>query len=73
MSPILKLAHNDEKRELEFELDYLQSLTTEQRYALMFQRSREMMERMIRHGHIPAFEIIKRPARRVRQQTQKRK
>ena len=66
MSPILKLTRDDPKRELEFELDYMASLTARQRYALMFQRSREMMERMIRHGHLNPIEIVKRPARRVR-------
>lgn len=66
MSPILKLERHDPKRELEFELDYLASLTTQERYTLMLARSNEMMERMIRHGHIKASEIIKRPARSVR-------
>ncbi len=61
MSPILELDRDDPKRELEFELDFLLSMTAQQRYALMFARSREMMERMIRHGHLKSVEIVKRP------------
>ncbi len=32
MSPILKLKSDDEEKELEFELDYQLSLTTQQRF-----------------------------------------
>ena len=38
MSPVLVLDHDDEERELEFELAFLRSLTTQQRFDLMFQR-----------------------------------
>ena len=44
MSPILVLDHDDEEKEMEFELAFLRSLTTQQRFDLMFQRSREMAE-----------------------------
>jgi hypothetical protein len=66
MSPVLKLAHDDPQREFEFELAYLMSLTSQQRYALMLRRSMDTMERMIRHGYLQPVEIVKRPARRVR-------
>lgn len=44
MSPILQLTpeEEDEERELEFKLDYLASLTLQERFALMFRRAREM-------------------------------
>ncbi len=64
--PILKLERDDEEREFEFDLDYLMSLTTPQRYELMFRRSAEAVERMIRHGYINPIEIVKRSARPVR-------
>jgi len=41
---ILKLAADDPERELEFELAYLRSLTTQERFALMFRKSRELAE-----------------------------
>jgi len=61
MSPVLKLDRDDEGRELEFELAYQRSLTTEERFRMMFQKSREIAEMLIRHGHRKPFEIIKRP------------
>lgn len=62
MSPILKVGpgEHDEDRELAFELDYLLSLTTEQRFEMMFRRSREIAEELVRSGHRKPFEIIKR-------------
>jgi hypothetical protein len=57
---ILKLAVDDEEKELEFELDYLSSLTFEERLKLMREKSREMLKQMIDHGHRRPFEIIKR-------------
>lgn len=62
MSPILKIGpgEDDEDRELSFELDYLLSLTTEQRFEMMFRRSREIAEELIRHGHRKPFEVVKR-------------
>ena len=41
--PILKLDKHDEDKEIEFELDYLTSLTTQQRFELMFKKTREML------------------------------
>jgi hypothetical protein len=57
---ILKLADDDEEKELEFELDYLSSLTFEERFKMMREKSREMLKQMIDHGHRRPFEIIKR-------------
>ena len=58
---LLKLSSDDEKKELEFELDYLSSLTFEERLLMMTEKSREMLKQMIDHGHRRAVEIIKRP------------
>ena len=40
---ILKLDKHDEKKEIEFELDYLTSLTTQQRFEMMFQKRKEIL------------------------------
>jgi hypothetical protein len=60
-SKILKLEGDDPDRELEFELAWLRSLTTQERFALMFRKSREIAEALIRHGHRKPVEIVKRP------------
>jgi hypothetical protein len=61
MSSILKLENDDQDRELEFEVEYQLSLTVEQRFRMMFQKSREMAEILVRNGYRKPFEIIKRP------------
>ncbi len=48
---ILKLTADDPERELEFELAYLRSLTTRERFDLMLRKSRELVESLARHGH----------------------
>ncbi len=58
--PILKLTDHDEARERRFELDYLMSLTTQQRFQLMLDKSNEIKQTLLRHGHRKPFEIIKR-------------
>jgi len=60
MSPILKTDRHDEEKELEFELAYLRTLTTQARFELMFRKSREIAEVMLRHGYRKPFEIVKR-------------
>jgi len=57
---VLKLTVDDEEKELKFELDYLSSLTFEERLKMMREKSREMLKQMIEHGHRRPFEIIKR-------------
>ncbi len=61
MSPVLKIERDDEEQELEFELAYQRTLTTQQRFELMFHKSREIAEMLLRHGYRKPFEIIKRP------------
>ena len=70
--PRLIVSGHDPKREFAFELEYLLSLTTEQRYEMMLSRSIDTYEMMIRHGHIPAVEITQRPSRQVRHHRSKR-
>lgn len=59
----LKLAEaeKDEERELNFEIAFLRSLSTEQRFELMLERSRQMAETLRAHGHGEAPSILKRP------------
>ncbi len=58
--PILKLDRDDESSEIEFELRYLKSLTTNDRFLLMQKKSKEMKELMRNFGHRRSPEIIKR-------------
>ena len=61
---ILKLDRHDEDKEIEFELDYLTSLTTSQRFQMMFTKTREMLSlRKKTNAHRAATEIIKRKPR----------
>ena len=48
-------------RELEFELAYERGLTTPERFEMMFRKSRQIMEEMLRRGHRRPFEVLKRP------------
>lgn len=57
---ILRLDRADEERELEFELAYQRTLTTQQRFEMMFSKSREMKEILLRHGYRKPIEIVKR-------------
>lgn len=60
LMPILKLDEHDEGREIEFELNYLKSLTIKERFILMQEKSREMQKLMRNCGHGKSPEIIKR-------------
>jgi len=40
---ILNLHKYNEEKEIEFELDYLRSLTTSQRFKMMFAKTQEML------------------------------
>jgi hypothetical protein len=60
-TPRILLVKGDQpKRELEFELDFQASLTTQQRFEMMFKRSDQIKEMLIRHGYRKPVEIIKR-------------
>ncbi len=59
---ILKIGaqEQDAARELRFELDYLASLTVQQRFEMMFRRSRHLKEMLLEYGHREPVEIVKR-------------
>lgn len=57
---VLKLEKNNESQEIEFELDYLTSLTTRQRFQMMLQKSREMALLLKRNGRRKSTQVIKR-------------
>ena len=61
---ILKLDKHDEAKEIEFELDYLTSLTTGERFEMMFRKTQEMLILRKKTNANRAFtEIIKRKPR----------
>ncbi|NQT53199.1 hypothetical protein HQ576_14160 [bacterium] len=63
MAPILKLPDHDEERERAFELDYLLSLSVQERTQMVEERSNELKRMLIQHGHRRPVEITKRPCR----------
>jgi hypothetical protein len=60
MSPVLKLEKDNQKKELIFELKYLLSLTTRQRFEMMLKKSEEIKKLLGKRGLRKAFQIIKR-------------
>jgi hypothetical protein len=57
---ILKLKQDNPKKELEFEIDYQLSLTTKQRFEMMFKKSKQIKEMLVKNGRRKSFEVIKR-------------
>lgn len=60
MAPVYKSDRDDEDKELDFELDYLMSLTTKERFEMMFKKSELIKKQLLAHGHRRPFEVIKR-------------
>ena len=61
---ILKLNKHNEAKEIKFELDYLASLTTQQRFELMFRKTKELLSlRKKKIARRKTTEIIKRKPR----------
>ena len=60
MSSIVKLDRHNEKEEIIFELKFQMSLTTRQRFEMMFKKTEEIKKLLEKSGHRKAFEIIKR-------------
>ena len=58
--PVLKLEKDNENREIEFELVYLKSLTTKERFFMMQKKSEEMKKMLRKRGYRKSTEIIKR-------------
>lgn len=59
---ILKVSPEEasEDRELRFELDFLLGLTTQARFELMFERSRQMADALAANGNRAPSSILKR-------------
>lgn len=57
---IRKLDHDDEDGVLDFELKFQRTLTTAERFKMMFSVSNKMKEILIRNGYRRPIEIIKR-------------
>lgn len=57
---VLKLEKANERQEIGFELDYLTSLTTRQRFQMMLQKSREMLLLLKRNGRRKSTQVVKR-------------
>jgi len=57
---ILVLDDHDEDKEIEFELNYLASLTINQRISLMENKSKELKSILKKNGHRKTPQIIKR-------------
>jgi len=57
---VLKQEKANESQEIEFELDYLTSLTTRQRSQMMLQKSREMALLLKRNGRRKSTQVVKR-------------
>ena len=57
---VLLLKKDDEQKEIEFELQYLLSLTVQERFQLMRRKNREMLALLEQNGHRKAAEIFKR-------------
>ena len=60
MTHILKLDDHDEEREVGFEISWLLSLTMQERFQLMFKKSKEIIDRLEKNGHGRPSQIIKR-------------
>jgi hypothetical protein len=58
--PVLMLEKDDENREIEFELRYLKSLTTKERFFIMQKKSDEMKKMLRKRGYRKPAEIVKR-------------
>ena len=57
---IYKSKENNTEKELDFEITYQLSLTVQERFKMMFEKSRILMEMLIKNGHRKPVEIIKR-------------
>ena len=57
---ILKLKESNERKEIAFEIQELLKMTPAERFTMMFEKSRLIIEQLKKHGHFPAPEIVKR-------------
>jgi hypothetical protein len=57
---ILVLKKEDQNRKIEFELDYLSSLSLRDRFAMMFAKNHELKISLENNGHRKSPSVIKR-------------
>lgn len=57
---ILKLSDHNEKLEIEFELNFLDSLSIQERFELLEEKNKVMKSLLITNGYRKTSEIIKR-------------
>lgn len=57
---ILLLKDSNEEKEIEFELKFLSSLSLEQRFSLMMEKTQELKNNLKKNGHRTTAQIIKR-------------
>jgi hypothetical protein len=57
---VLLMKSHDEEKEIEFELQYLLSLSVQERFELMERKSRELKNLLYANGYRRTPEIIKR-------------
>lgn len=57
---VLKLTKHNPKKEIEFELKYLKSLSIKERFEMMFKKTKEMVSLLEKSGYRKPFEVIKR-------------
>ena len=57
---ILKLKKSNPRKEIEFELNYLKTLSTKQRFQMMFKKTEEIRNLLKNHGYRKTSQIIKR-------------
>ena len=60
MAHILKLNRHNAKKEIDFEVRYLKSLSVKDRFEMMFKKTKEMLDLLGKHGNRRSFKIIKR-------------
>ena len=57
---VLKLKRPNERKEIDFELDYFLSLTVQERFRMMFAKSLEILQRLKRNGRRNTPQVFKR-------------
>ena len=58
--PTLKLKKHNHRKEIEFELKYLKSLTTKQRFQMMLKKTEEIRGLLKTHGYRKTAQVTKR-------------
>jgi hypothetical protein len=58
---VCTLDRDDEEKALDFEIQFQNTLTSAERFEMMFNMSNKMKEILIRNGYRRPVEIVKRP------------